>query len=153
VTPRNVDLVSNHTVYRFTKKLLWGAALTVAALILMVFVASQVEQHFFRRRAELLLTQIQSLELGKTQWSQAKGQLKNWDAESTFDDNCTEAECLVDIRLVEPVYGFVVGSNFLRRMDDYIRLRLKLSYDQDPSPIWRWPCFAGMWRWAGDLQG
>jgi hypothetical protein len=124
--------VSNLTVARLMKKLLLGTLFSLSVVVLLVFLASLVEQRFFRRRAELLLTQIQSLELGKTPWSLAKGQLKNWDAESTFDDSCNEAECLVDLRLVEPVYGFVMGSNFLRRMDDYLHWRLKLSYDAGP---------------------
>ncbi len=124
--------MSNLIVARFMRKLLWGVLLPLSAVVLLVFLASQVEQRFFRRRAEVLLAQIQSLELGKTPWSQAKWELKSWNAQSSFDDNCNEGECLVDIRLVEPVYGFVMGTNFFRRMDDFIRRQLKLSYDRGP---------------------
>lgn len=130
------SLVSNLTVTRLIKKSLLGATLALSAVVLLVFLASQVEQHFFRRRAELLLTQIQSLELGKTPWSQTKGQLKNWDAESTFDDSCNESECLADVRLVEPVYGFVTRTEFFAHLDDYIRWRLKLS-SSDTGPVVR----------------
>jgi hypothetical protein len=124
--------VSNPSVARLIKKSLLGAILTLSAVVLLVFLASQVEQNIFRRRAELLLTQIQSLELGKTPWSQAKGQLTTWGAESTFDDKCNEGECLVDIRLVEPVYGFIYRNAFFMKVDDYLRGRLKLSFDTGP---------------------
>jgi len=38
-------------------------AIILGALLLVALTASQIEQHVFRRRAELLLTQIQSVEL------------------------------------------------------------------------------------------
>jgi hypothetical protein len=114
------------------KKLFWGALLTLSVVVLLVLLASQVEQHIFRRRAELLLTQIQSLELGKTPWSEAQRQLKDWAGETMLDESCNNAECSVDIRLVEPVYGFIYRNTFFMKIDDYLRWRFKLTFDTGP---------------------
>ena|ERR1700719_1078613 len=63
-------LVSNDAVGRFRllRKFLFAVALSLCAVLFLILLASQVEQHVFRRRAELLLSQVQPLELRKTTW-------------------------------------------------------------------------------------
>jgi hypothetical protein len=100
-------------------------------LFLLLF-ASQVEQRFFRGRAELLLSQVQSLELRETSWPEVQLQLKQWSSESRYDNPCNGSECLEEITLTQPVYRFVSHGFILVHLDNYLRWRLKLSYDQGP---------------------
>lgn len=118
-------------VIRFLQKTLLIAAIGVCAVLILVLVASQVGQHIFRRRTELLLAQIQSLELGKTSWQDAQRQLKGWARETGLDDRCNQTECSKEIKLTEPAWLFVPRPLFVR-LDDYLRWRLRLSYNQGP---------------------
>jgi hypothetical protein len=124
--------VSNPIVTRPLRKVLLIGGVGVFAVLLFLLVASQVEQRIFRGRAELLLSQMQSLELRKTPWPEAQRQLKRWAAESRFDNQCNGFECSEEITLTEPVYRFVSQSLIFVDLDDYLRWRLKLSYDQGP---------------------
>jgi hypothetical protein len=105
---------------------------SVCAVLILLLLASQIEQHIFRSRAESLLSQLQSLELRKTPWPDAQHQLKRWDAETTFHDQCNADACSITITLFEPVYGFAYHRNIFVRLDDYFRWRFKLSYDEGP---------------------
>ena len=97
-----------------------------------MLLASQVEQRFYRSRAELLLSHVQSFELGKTPWPDAQRQLQHWARETKLNDQCSVSECTVEITLFEPVYGFVSRSLVFVYLDDYLRWRLRLSYDEGP---------------------
>jgi hypothetical protein len=124
--------VSNPIVIRILQKCLLFAAIGISVALFLVLVASQVEQRIYRSRAELLLSQVQSLELRKTPWLEAQRQLKHWAGESKFNDQCNGTECSVQITLLEPVYGFLSRSLIFVHLDDYVRWRLKLSYDEGP---------------------
>jgi hypothetical protein len=56
------------------RKVIVGLSLSLCAVLLLTLLASQVEQQLFRRRAALLLSQLQSLELRKASWQDAKTQ-------------------------------------------------------------------------------
>ena len=122
--------MSNFIVIHYLKKFLLISVAVVCALLLLVLVASQVGQHIFRRRAELLLAQMQSLELGKTSWQDAQSQLKGWARETKLDDRCDETECFEAITLAEPVSGFIFPM--FEKMDDYLRWRFRLSFNRGP---------------------
>src|SRR5258706_16044202 len=70
-------LVSNDAVGRFRSllKFLFALALSLCTVLFLTWLAGRIEQHFFRRRAELLLSQVQSLELRRTPWQDAQIQL------------------------------------------------------------------------------
>ena len=124
--------MSNSFVIRLLRKCLLFAAIGIGVLIFLVLLASQVEQRLFRSRAELLLSQVQSLELRKAPWPDALRQLKRWERESKFNDRCTRAECSIEITLVEPVSGFLFRNLTFVHLDDYLRWRLRLCYDEGP---------------------
>ena len=124
--------MSNPIVIRLLRKCLLFAAVGIGAVLFLVLIASQVEQHFFRARAELLLSQVQSLELKKTPWPEVQRRFKRWSRESRFDNQCNGSECSEEITLTEPVYRFVSQSLIFVHLDDYLRWRLKLSYDEGP---------------------
>jgi hypothetical protein len=123
--------VSNQIVIRFLRRVLLIAVISVCGVLLVILVASQVGQHIFRNRAELLLAQVQSLELGKTSWQDAQRQLRGWVTEAKRDDPCNKTECSELITLTEPDWLFVPRPIFVR-LDDYLRWRLRLSYNQGP---------------------
>ncbi len=124
--------MSNPIVTRILQKCLLIASIGVSVALFLLVVASQVEQCIYRSRAELLLSQVQSLELGKTPWPEAQRQLKHWAGESKFNDQCNRTECSVQITLLEPVYGFLSRSLIFVHLDDYLRWLLKMSYDEGP---------------------
>jgi len=124
-------LVSNLTVIRSLQKFLLFGVIGLCAVLIFVLVASQVGQHIFRKRSEILLAQLQSLELGKTSWQDAQRQLKGWIGETKLDDRCNQAECSAFITLTEPSWVWIPRPVFVR-LDDYLRWRLKLSYSQGP---------------------
>jgi len=101
-------------------------------LLSLALIVSQVEQHLFRRRGELLLAEIQSLELRKTPWHEAQSQFRRWGRDSKLDDQCNEHKCSLKITLDERVLGYLFKRNVFVRLDDYFRWRLKLSYDIGP---------------------
>lgn len=117
---------------RFLQKFLLIVVIGACAVLILVLVASQMEQHSFGRRAELLLSHVQSLELRKTPWPEALRRLKRWKRQSKFDDRCNETECSIEIALFDPVYGSAYKDLFFVHLDDYLRWRLKLSYDRGP---------------------
>jgi len=130
-------------VIRLLRTCVLFTAISICVLLFLVLLVSQVEQHLFRSRAELLLSQVQSLELRKTPWPEFLAQLKRWSEESRFDDQCDGAECSVEITLVEPVYGYASRHVRFGRVDDYLRWRFRLTSDQAPV----------VQMWLGLLRG
>jgi len=114
------------------RKVIVALSLSLCAVLLLTLLASQVEQQLFRRRAALLLSQLQSLELRKTSWQDAKTQFQVWDANRQFSEQCDSQRCSLTITLSEFVLAHVTRRNLFWKLDDYFRWRLKLSYDQGP---------------------
>ena len=72
---------------RSLRKFLVALSLSLCSLLFLTLLASQVEQRLFRRRAELLLSQLQSLELRKTSWQDAQTQFQRWGPNREFDEH------------------------------------------------------------------
>jgi len=121
------------------RKLLRALSLSLCALLFLTLLTSQTEQHLFRRRAELLLSELQSLELRRTSWRDAQTQFQRWGANREFDEHCDSHKCSLKITLNEFVFGYVTQRNLFEKLDDYFRWRLKLSYNQGPfarAEVW-----------------
>jgi hypothetical protein len=114
------------------RKALPALLLSLFALLCLILAASQIEQRIFRQRAERLLAEIQSLDLRITPWHEAQGRLQHWGTNERYDDQCIEQQCSLEITLIEPVYNFISTSLLFVHLDDYLRWRLKLSYDTGP---------------------
>lgn len=106
--------------------------LSLCAVLFLTLLACQVEQHVFRRRAELLLSQVQSLELRKTPWQEAQVRLQRWGQNREFGDHCDAHKCSLQITLKEFVFDYFTQRNLFVKLDDYFRWRLKLSYNVGP---------------------
>jgi hypothetical protein len=117
---------------RSLRKFLVALSLSLCSLLFLTLLASQVEQRLFRRRAELLLSQLQSLELRKTSWQDAQTRFQRWGPNREFDEHCDSHKCSLKITLNEFVFGYLSERNLFVKLDDYFRWRLKLSYDIGP---------------------
>ncbi len=122
-------------VLRRLRRALLLLFLVVCALLSLALVASQVEQRVFRRRAERLLAEVQSLELRKTPWPEAMAQLQHWAANRQFNDQCDWHWCAMQVTLNESVLGYLMERNLFVRLDDYFRWRFKLSYGEGQGPF------------------
>jgi hypothetical protein len=117
---------------RSLRRALLALFLSLCVLFFFALIVSQIEQHLFRRRAELLLAEIQSLELRKTPWQQAQTQLQRWRANTEVGGQCNEQKCSLKITLDELVLAYASKTNLFVKLDDYLRWRLKLTYDVGP---------------------
>jgi hypothetical protein len=118
--------------FRSLRKFLFALALSLCAVLFLILLASQIEQHLFRRRAELLLSQVQSLELRKTTWQDVQVQLQRWGPNRKFGNPCDAHRCSLQITLKEFVFDYFTERNLFVKLDDYFRWRLKLSYNVGP---------------------
>ena len=134
---------------RSFRRALLALLLGTAVLFSLVLAASQVEQRLFRRRAELLLAEIQSLELRKTPWHEAKAQLERWRANTEIGSRCSEQWCSQTITLNQFVFGYVSERNVFVRLDDYFRWRLNLSYSEGPFVKLEWALLRTYMRLGG----
>lgn len=123
--------------------------LSLSALLLVAVLAGHIQQHFFRARAELLLSEVRALELRKTPWAAAQAQLQHWGTHRELDDKCNEHSCSLTIKLNDFAYGYVTDRNLFVKLDDYFRWRLKLSYSTGPFERALWSLFRGYMRMGG----
>src|SRR5713226_7411147 len=123
---------------RSLRRVLLALFLGLGVLFSLALIVSKIEQHFFRRRAELLLAEIQSLELRKMPWRDAQTQLQRWRANSEIGNQCNDKKCSLTITLNQFVFGYVTERNVFLRLDDYFRWRLKLSYVEGPFIKFQW---------------
>jgi hypothetical protein len=101
---------------------LWG---TMRALML-------IDEHLFRRRAEALLTEIQSLELRRTPSQTTEKGMQPWKADSKVYEPCDTNERCIEATLDDFFLGLLPKAALLVRVDDYIRWRFRLSYAIGP---------------------
>jgi hypothetical protein len=120
------------TRIRLSPKWLRVLFVALCALVALIVISSQIEQHIFRRRAELLLREIRSIELRKTQWRDLRVQFEQWRPQTEFYGPCDESTCSFQITINDSVLSFVSKSNLFVRLDDYFRWKLKLSYNEGP---------------------
>lgn len=111
-----------------SRKLFYFFALGLCASLVITIATSQIGQHIFRRRAESLLKQMQSLELRKTPWREARKSLEPWAAYTKTFSPCDENRCTVEITLDEFAFHFISTNPVLMHLDDYIRWRFRLPY-------------------------
>jgi hypothetical protein len=91
--------VSNQSVTHPRKfvRLLRLGALGIFVVVAFAIVPIQIEQHLLRRRAERLLSDIRSLEIGRATLSDAQNLSRKWKPFAHFKGNCTEAACTLEI--------------------------------------------------------
>ena len=110
--------------FRRWRGILLSACLSVCALLLLLLIAIQIEQHFLCRRAERLLAEVQSLRLRETPWAQAQALFQHWPVRITRGDPgdldtqrqgsgrqvespCSEAECSLNVTLNDFLFSHI----------------------------------------------
>ena len=78
-------------------RLLRLGALGIFVVVAFAIVPIQIEQHLLRRRAERLLSDIRSLDIGRATLSDAQNLSRKWKPFAHFKGNCTEAACTLEI--------------------------------------------------------
>lgn len=81
------------------RRILQNVVLISLAVFLGALLAIQVEQHLFRRRAEQLLSNIRSLDLGKATFADEQNIFRRWHGSVHHNGNCTETDCEVEVYL------------------------------------------------------
>jgi hypothetical protein len=118
--------------WRFLRRLVGALVLGACLMLAAVFVGSQIEQRVYRQRAELLHSKMQSIRIGRTSWAQALALFADWGRSRHFNPECDARACTMNVEEEEAVYRFISSENFLIKLDNYWRWRLKLSYDVGP---------------------
>jgi hypothetical protein len=75
---------------------------TVAAavsLILVAFLAVQIQQRTIRWRAERLSADMHTIRLYRSTWADAQRLMQRWGAWGHYDGNCTAADCKYEIHM------------------------------------------------------
>jgi hypothetical protein len=141
--------VSNDAVGRFRslRKVLIALGLSLCAVLFLTLLASQIEHRLFRRRAEILLSKVQALELRKTSWQDAQVQLQQWGPNRVIDDSGDPHMCSPQVTLDEFVFARFRQRNPFVKLDDYSCLGGKRWRGPEPacrkaiSPIPRFRTF------------
>jgi len=98
-------------------RLFRAGALGIFVVLLFAIVLIQIEQHVLRRRAERLLSDVRSLEIHRSTFSDVQNLKGKWKSLANFDDNCSEASCTLEISCTDFYlrhFGFFVKINVLR---------------------------------------
>lgn len=81
------------------RKILRLSLVAVVGVILAAAVLVQIQQRLLRCRAEHLLADVRSLELGKSTWADAQKIMTRWGARGHYDGACTQERCSYKITL------------------------------------------------------
>lgn len=104
-------------------------ALALLFTVFLLTVASiHIQQHLVRRRAERLLAEIQSLELRKTSWADARLLFQHWGTNQKFFDPCTPKECSFEIVLDHFAYD---APSWIIRVNDFVHKHLNVFANKD----------------------
>jgi hypothetical protein len=87
------------------RRILIRAMLGLFTLVMLLLMAIQIQLHLLRNRAEHLLAEIQSLELRKTTWQEAKQVFNHWNALTKYDPPCTDSRCSFEITINDFYFG------------------------------------------------
>jgi hypothetical protein len=103
--------------------------LAVLASAVVVIATVQVQQQVVRIRAEQLLTDIRTLELRKSTWSDAQKIFAHWDAWGQYDGLCNSSNCDYRVELGDSLSGhprFPPSSPWIRRAYGFLGVRMSL---------------------------
>jgi hypothetical protein len=127
-------VVSNALMGRFRRLLkpLVVVLLSACTLVLLSWLGSQIEQRTYRRRVQILLSEVQSVQLRKTTWDEAQVLFRRWADDRRYDPHCDSTQCSLEITLDNAAYHFIASGNVLVKLDDYFRWKFKRSYDVGP---------------------
>jgi len=127
----NLNVRLRRLFFRSLVRLTFG----LCAIVFLLLLVSQIEQHLFRRDAEHFLSALQSVELRKTPWLEAQVKFQPWIAQRETLGGSNDHYCIFQFTLHESVFRFISARNILIRLDDYIRWRFDLNYANGPFAL------------------
>lgn len=92
------------------RRILRITAFTVGVLLLGTVALVRMQQCLLRWRAERLLSDIRSLQLGKSTWADAQKIMTRWGPWGFYEGSCTEKRCGYQIAMQDIYQGFPVYS-------------------------------------------
>jgi len=101
-------------LFRLRRWLKYSAELFLLAILLSV-VAIHVQERILRHRAESLLDDIRSLELGKASFVDAQRVFQHWKRWAKYEGECTEVHCAIRISLQD--FPLDLPEKYAWRMD------------------------------------
>ena len=69
------------------------------SLVLLTFLAVQIQQRMLRWRAERLLADMHQIRLYQSTWADAQRLMHRWGAWGHYDGSCTAASCKYEIEM------------------------------------------------------
>ena len=92
------------------RRILRITAFTVGVLLLGTVALVRIQQQILRWRAERLLSDIRSLQLGRSTWADAQKIMTRWGAWGFYEGSCTEKRCAYQIAFRDVSRTFLVMS-------------------------------------------
>src|SRR5713226_686797 len=75
------------------------AGVVVVSLVLITFLAVQIQQRMLRWRAERLLADMHQIRLYESTWADAQRLMHRWGAWGHYDGSCTAESCKYEIEM------------------------------------------------------
>src|SRR3954462_4702142 len=103
----------------------WKRRLSIALAALLFLIVGwaflQARQQLFRMRAERLLTDIKSLEVNRSSWSDAQKLMTRWDQWGGWYGSCNAQKCsyvirIDHLRLIQPSFVLEDGPHLGTRV-------------------------------------
>ena len=85
--------------------------IALGALVGVLWASVSIQQHVLRWRAERLLADIKSIEMGKNTWGDAQRLIYRWGKWGEYRGSCTSDRCSYRIDLNEPLGSFFEYPN------------------------------------------
>ena len=92
-------------------RILRVVCVSASVLVILAFVAVQIQQRLLQWRAERLMTDMHRIRLYQSDWADAQRLMNRWGAWGHYDGSCTAKDCRYSIRLTD---GSERASHFLR---------------------------------------
>ncbi len=91
------------------RKRIRTAALAFAGVVALLFVLVQFQQYLLRWRAERLLSDIRTIQMGKSTWADAQQLMYRWGKWGRYEGTCAAERCSYQIELDERLSSSLVG--------------------------------------------
>ncbi len=92
-------LTQNMTFRKWAVRVVLLAGGSALSLVVLTFLAVQIQQRTLRWRAERLLADMHQIRLYQSTWADAQELMRRWGAWGYYDGSCTAASCKYEIEL------------------------------------------------------
>src|SRR5216683_5403702 len=138
---------SNMTFRKWAVRVVRLAGVVVVSLVLITFLAVQIQQRTLRWRAERLSADMHQIRLYQSTWADAQRLMHRWGAWGHYDGSCTSANCKYEIEM-DSIASLVQRHAWLGWLLRHDRLNLyqwfggrdsgfKASFTVHDGTIWR----------------